>query len=36
VDDANIVAAYANFCRVSSTPEELIIDPDLNPQPLNP
>jgi hypothetical protein len=36
VDDANIVAGYANFCRVSSTPEELILDLGLNPQPLNP
>ena len=33
VDDARIVASYANFCRVSSTPEELILDLGLNPNP---
>jgi hypothetical protein len=33
VDDSNISAGYANFCRVSSTPEELILDLGLNPQP---
>lgn len=33
VDDSNVVATYANFCRVSSTPEELILDLGLNPQP---
>lgn len=33
VDDENANAAYANFCRVSSTPEELILDLGLNPQP---
>lgn len=33
VDDANVVAGYANFCRVSSTPEELILDLGLNPNP---
>jgi hypothetical protein len=36
IDDSHVVAAYANFCRVSSTPEELILDLGLNPQPLNP
>jgi hypothetical protein len=36
VDDSNVVAGYANFCRVSSTPEELILDLGLNPQPMNP
>jgi hypothetical protein len=36
VDDSHLVAGYANFCRVSSTPEELILDLGLNPQPLNP
>lgn len=30
VDDRNASRAYANFCRVSSTPEELIIDFGLN------
>ena len=33
VDDNHIVASYANFCRVSSTPEELILDLGLNPNP---
>ena len=33
VDDSHIVASYANFCRVTGTPEELIIDFGLNPQP---
>lgn len=33
IDDANIEAHYANFCRVSSTPEELILDLGLNPNP---
>ena len=27
-------ATYANFCRVTGTPEELIIDFGLNPQPI--
>lgn len=34
VDDTSITAAsYANFCRVTGTPEELIIDFGLNAQP---
>ena len=33
VDDANVTATYANFCRVTGTPEELIVDFGLNPQP---
>lgn len=33
VDDSKLVAMYANFCRVTGTPEELIIDFGLNPQP---
>ncbi|MHC4176167.1 MAG: DUF3467 domain-containing protein [Planctomycetota bacterium] len=33
IDDSKVVAAYANFCRVAGTPEELIIDFGLNPQP---
>jgi hypothetical protein len=33
VDESTLHAAYANFCRVSSTPEELILDLGLNPQP---
>lgn len=34
IDDSGVTACYANFCRVSSTPEELILDLGLNPQPL--
>ncbi|MBR5626878.1 MAG: DUF3467 domain-containing protein [Thermoguttaceae bacterium] len=34
VDDTHAIASYANFCRVTGTPEELIIDFGLNPQPL--
>lgn len=36
VDDSEVVACYANFCRVSATPEELILDLGLNSQPMNP
>ncbi len=32
VDDANIHATYANFVRVTGTPEELIVDFGLNKQ----
>lgn len=34
VDDTKAHACYANFCRVTGTPEELIIDFALNPQPV--
>ncbi len=34
VDDSKAVAMYVNFCRVTGTPEELIIDFGLNPQPM--
>jgi hypothetical protein len=34
VDDSKAVCAYANFCRVTGTPEELIIDFGLNTQPV--
>lgn len=34
VNDANAIACYANFCRVTGSPEELIIDFGLNPQPV--
>jgi hypothetical protein len=34
VTDANAISSYANFCRVTGTPEELIIDFGLNPQPV--
>jgi hypothetical protein len=33
VDDSHLVASYANFCRITGTPEELIIDFGLNPHP---
>jgi len=33
-DDSKVNATYANFCRVTGTPEELIIDFGLNPQPI--
>lgn len=33
-DESKIVASYANFCRVTGTPEELIIDFGLNNQPM--
>jgi hypothetical protein len=34
VDDSHVNAAYANFCRVTGSPEELIVDFGLNPQPV--
>jgi len=34
IDDSKITASYANFCRVTGTPEEVIIDFGLNPQPI--
>ena len=34
VDDSETASCYANFCRVTGTPEELIIDFGLNPQPV--
>jgi hypothetical protein len=33
VDESKAVPMYTNFCRVTGTPEELIIDFGLNPQP---
>jgi hypothetical protein len=33
LDDSKAVAGYANFCRVTGTPEEVILDFGLNPQP---
>jgi len=35
VDDSNVVPNYANFARVTATPEEVIIDFGLNPTPFN-
>lgn len=34
VNDDNTMATYANFCRVTGSPEELIVDFGLNPQPV--
>jgi len=34
VKDSGAVSCYANFCRVTGTPEELIVDFGLNPQPI--
>ena len=34
VNDDKAIACYANFCRVTGSPEELIIDFGLNPQPV--
>jgi hypothetical protein len=36
VEDGNALATYANFCRVTGTPEELIVDVGLNSQPVGP
>ncbi|MBX7169111.1 MAG: DUF3467 domain-containing protein [Pirellulales bacterium] len=36
VDDSHAIASYANFCRITGTPEEVIIDFGLNPQPFGP
>lgn len=33
VDDSGAACSYANFCRVTGTPEELIVDFGLNSQP---
>lgn len=33
VDDSATSPTYANFCRVTATPEEVILDFGLNPQP---
>ena len=32
MDDSQALACYANFCRVTGTPEELLIDFGLNTQ----
>jgi len=34
VNDEDAIACYANFCRVTGSPEELIVDFGLNPQPV--
>jgi hypothetical protein len=33
-DETAIVSSYANFCRVTGSPEELIVDFGLNSQPI--
>jgi hypothetical protein len=33
VNDAGALPTYSNFCRVMATPEEVILDFGLNPQP---
>ncbi len=32
IDDSDSMPDYANFCRISGTPEELVIDFGFNPQ----
>jgi len=36
VKDEHVAPYYANFCRVTGSPEELIVDFGLNPQPVGP
>jgi hypothetical protein len=36
VDDSGALPTYANFCRVTATPEEVILDFGLNAQPFTP
>ena len=36
VQDEHVAPYYANFCRVTGSPEELIVDFGLNPQPVGP
>ena len=36
VDDSGVLPSYSNFCRVTATPEEVIMDLGLNPQPFAP
>ena len=33
-DDSKVTTSYANFCRISGTTEEVILDFGLNPQPV--
>ena len=35
VDESKLQTCYANFCRVTGSPEELIIDFGMNSQPIN-
>lgn len=34
INDENASSIYANFCRVTGAPEELLVDFGLNPQPV--
>ena len=34
VNDADAISCYANFCRVTGSPEELIVDFGMNAQPM--
>jgi hypothetical protein len=34
VDESKALCCYANFCRVTGTPEELIVDFGMNSQPM--
>lgn len=34
VDESKTISCYANFCRVTGSPEELIIDFGMNAQPI--
>ena len=34
VDDSKTISSYANFCRVTGSPEELIVDFGMNAQPM--
>ena len=35
LDDKDVEASYTNFCRVTGTPEEIIVDFALNPNPFS-
>lgn len=35
LDDKDVDAAYSNFCRVTGTPEEVVVDFALNPNPFS-
>jgi hypothetical protein len=34
VDESKTISSYANFCRVTGSPEELIVDFGMNSQPM--
>ncbi len=34
IDDSKAISSYANFCRVTGSPEELIVDFGMNAQPM--